>query len=375
MLRWILLAVVVIALTATATFVIQNGPDTDPRLGASATAPTGPHPTVEIVQPVVYDFGKMPHETKGTYSWEVKNVGQGRLDLWLEGKTTCSCTIAKLQKTVEDDTVQRPIVSVEPGSSTKIDLEWNTKQMPTDYSQGATIGTNDPARPTFKIGVKGKVYPPVVIFPPEAITLNGISNEEVTHTRVAVYSMDRPETKITKLSTSRPGLIVATQHPMKDSDHMQLKIKKGYRVEIEVRPGLPLGSFQDELVIETDHPKRPKVKVSIVGRTTGPISVVPPQLRMSSVNGAQGASQDLTMLVRGARPTKFEIARKPSKVDVKITPNDTPTQKGRYLLKITVPPGTAAGHINEEIILKTDHPKAGEVKIPTTILISNPDVG
>jgi hypothetical protein len=375
MLRWILLAVVVIALTATATFVIQNAPDSDPRAATAVNESAGPRPAVEIVQPLMYDFGKMPHETKGTYSWEVKNVGKGRLDLWLEGKTTCSCTIAKLQKTTDGEDVQRPIVSVEPGSSTKIDLEWNTKQMPTDYSQGATIGTNDPGRPSFKIGVKGKVFPPVVIFPPEMITLNGISNEEVSHARVAVYSMDRPETKITKLSTSRPAFIIATQHAMKDTDLMQLKIKNGYRVEIEVRPGMPLGAFQDELIIETDHPKRPVTKVSIAGRTTGPISVVPPQLRMSSVNGTQGATQDLTMLVRGARPTKFEIARKPSKVDIQITPNDTDSQKGRYRLKVTVPPGTAAGHIEEEIILKTDHPKAGEVKIPATILISNSDAG
>src|SRR5262249_36824775 len=258
---------------------------------------------------------------------------------------------------------------------TKIDLEWNTKNMGVEYSQGANIGTNDPTRPTFKIAVKGRVYPPVVIYPPEMITLNGISNEDVTRTRIAVFSKDRPETKIKKISTSRPALISAKASPLLKSDLVQLKVENGFRVDVEVRPGMPLGSFQDELIIETDHPKRPVLKVSIAGRTTGPISVVPPQLRMPTVNGSQGATQDLTMLVRGARPTKFEIARKPSKVDIKITPNDTASQKGRYRLTVTVPPGTSAGHIEEEIILKTDHPKAGEVKIPTTILISNADAG
>jgi hypothetical protein len=188
--------------------------------------------------------------------------------------------------------------------------------------------------------------------------------------------MDRPETKIKKLSTSRPAVIHASHHPMLETDRMQLKLKKGgYRVDVEVNPGLPLGEFRDELLIETDHPLRPVVKVAIAGRTTGPISVVPPQLRMPSVTGRQGATQDLTMLVRGARPTKFEVAHKPSQLDINIAPNDTASQKGRYRLTVTVPPGTPAGHIIEEIVLKTDHPKAGEVKIPVTILISNSEPG
>jgi hypothetical protein len=373
MLRWILVAAVVVALTATATFVIQYVPDSDTRTGSAVNESTGPQPKVEIEQPLLYEFGTMSQETKGTYAWEIKNVGEGRLDLWLEGKTTCSCTVAKLQKSEDNGDAPKPVVSVEPGNSTKIDLEWNTKTMGVDYSQGATIGTNDPSRPSFKIAVKGKVYPPVTIYPPEMITLNGISNEETTRTRIAVYSMDRPDLKIKKISTSRPGTIVATESPLSEDDVKQLKVKKGYRVDVAVKPGLPLGSFSDELVIETDHPLRPEVKVSIAGRTTGPISVLPPTLRMPSVTSSQGAIQDLTLLVRGGRPTKFEIAHTPAKLKVAITQNDTASQKGRYRLRVTVPPGTPAGAVEEEIILKTDHPRAGELKIPVVVLISNAD--
>ena len=243
-----------------------------------------------------------------------------------------------------------------------------------DYSQGATIGTNDPSRPSFSLTVKGKVYPPVVIFPPEMITLNGISNEEVTRTRIAVFSMDRPDMKIKKVSTSRPALIVATQEPLSESDRVQLKVPKGgYRVDVEVKPGMPLGTFQDELVIETDHPLRPVVKVTIAGKTTGPISVLPERLRMTNVTSSQGATQNLTLVVRSGKPTKFEVTHKPAKVDIKITPDEK--QKGRYRLTATVPAGTSAGHIEDVIVIKTDHPKASEVKIPVIILISNTDAG
>jgi RNA polymerase sigma-70 factor (ECF subfamily) len=47
--------------------------------------------------------------------------------------------------------------------------------------------------------------------------------------------------------------------------------------------------------------------------------------------------------------------------------NNTDPQKGGYRLEITARPGTAAGHLQEEILLKTDHPKAGGVRIPARI--------
>ena len=49
------------------------------------------------------------------------------------------------------------------------------------------------------------------------------------------------------------------------------------------------------------------------------------------------------ILVRGGRPTKFEVAYHPEKVDVKIVPDDTPTQKGRYKMTVTVPPERRPG--------------------------------
>lgn len=134
---------------------------------------------------------------------------------------------------------------------------------------------------------------------------------------------------------------------------------------------MPLGRFQDELVIETDHPLKPDVKMAITGNAVGPISVIPDRVRMPSVSSSQGASRDVTLLVRGGTPTKFEVVRHPEKLNVKIGPDDTTTLKGRYKMTVTVPPGTSAGPVDGEIVLKTDHPRAAEMKIPVTVGISN----
>ncbi len=55
----------------------------------------------------------------------------------------------------------------------------------------------------------------------------------------------------------------------------RLRIEGGYNVSVQVKPGMPVGQFHEELLIETDHPKRSEVRVSVGGRVIGPISVVP----------------------------------------------------------------------------------------------------
>ena len=55
----------------------------------------------------------------------------------------------------------------------------------------------------------------------------------------------------------------------------ELKTQGGNRVNIAIKPGMPLGTFREELIIETDHPDQPKITLTLVGSASGPISVMP----------------------------------------------------------------------------------------------------
>jgi hypothetical protein len=138
---------------------------------------------------------------------------------------------------------------------------------------------------------------------------------------------------------------------------------------------MPIGRFHDELTIETDHPLKSEARVQVTGNVTGPISVIPERVQLPTVSSSQGASRDLTILVRGGRPTKFTVGPHPEKVQVEIKPDDKATQKGRYTMTVTVPPGTSPGPVYGEIIIHSDHPAASELKVPVTILISNTGAG
>ena len=324
MLRWISFAAVVIALAGVATFMTQNAAVIEPTALPSASAtPEGPAPKVNVSEPLTHEFGIMPQLTTGKHAWAVKNLGDADLELWLES-STCSCTIAKL-KSVDGEEKQKIVVP--PQQSTSIDLEWETRTFHDDYHKGAVIGTNDPTYPTISLNVHGKVHAPVIIFPPEMINFESVSNEEPRSAKFAVFSADRPETKIVELTTSRPDFFVTKLDALTADECKQLKVTSGTRVNVTMKPGMPLGRFLDEIVIKTDHPLMPELKMSIGGSITGSITVIPERLRLPGVPSTQGASRDMTVLVRGGRPTKFEVAYHPEKVNVRITPDDTTTRE------------------------------------------------
>jgi hypothetical protein len=311
----------------------------------------------------------MSQHTKGLHSWDVKNTGAGTLELWLEG-TSCTCTVAKLQNEVGKEGEPKKKVVVPPGQTTPIEVGWDTKERP-NFVNTATLGTNDPTSPTVTFVIRGKVLPAVAVLPSQSITLSSISNEQTHRERLTVFSSDHSDFKLTKLTTSRPGLIVAEPVPLTPEEAKQLQVKAGYTVNLQIKPGMPPGGFREELVIQTDHLLQPEVRVTVEGNVMGPIAAVPEQLRMPNVASRDGVSREITLVVRDGKETHFEVVRRPEQVQVDLKP----AVQGRSIMTVRIPPGTPPGIINDRIVLKTDHPKVSKVEIPVTIVISRSEAG
>jgi hypothetical protein len=369
--RWILLAALVVALSTAATVALQYvqvEPKSDsPQFPVVENQP-GPKPWVEVLGDLTYKFDAKPQHDKFSNDWVIKNKGDGDLHLHLNA-TTCSCTVAEFP-----DHTKSKDITVKPGGETRLHLTFDTKEFEGPYAKSATVGTNDPKHPEITFAAEGKVFPAVVFFPPErTIGFSSIPNDVEHPAAVAMFSPDRPNLKIKKITSSKPDLIVADAVPLTKEEQAQIKAKGGgYRLSIRVKPGLPLGFFRDEIEIETDHPKQPKTKLTVTGKVVGPIALVPEHLRLHNISGRRGGSGQMTLMVRGFRDTKFEVEKKPEKLLVDISPTGGDSKAGKYKLTVTIPPGTSPGEIEDTIILKTDHPQASVVKIPIDVFILGP---
>lgn len=370
MMRWISLISVVIVGVGAAAFVYQTLPEPspvpEPTLDPHHATPEGPPPKLEIVGKKTHEFGTMGLGKKGAHTWEFKNVGQGPLDVWLE-ETTCSCTVATL-KSGEAERGKR--VTIAAGQSAPITVDWDTRR-PGRFAQSAMLGTTDPDNHDVTLSILGMVVPSVEARPSETVTFPDSSTEEALRTTLDVVSLARPGLKLTKVATSRPGLVAAEARPMSPEELEKLKVKSGYHLDVRVKPGMPSGRFTEEVLIDTDDPGRPSLKIALTGHVIGPIAVIPERLLMPSVPGIAGASRDIALVVRGNRETKLEVASKSEKLRVAISRSDKPEAKGRYRMTVTVPPGTPPGLIDQPIVLKTDYPQVGEVRVPVSIYVSS----
>jgi hypothetical protein len=245
-----------------------------------------------------------------------------------------------------------------------IELEWRARKRINDaFAQSATIGTNDPTWPSFTLRINGWVSAPVVAVP-EMVNLTPLYNGATRRVDIAVFSPDRPDLAISDIVSSRPDLIAVAMKPLAPDELAKLRAKAGYRLGVEIKPGMPLGWMSESLLVHTNHPDRPALDIHITGVVTGPISAVPARLSLRIGGARARGSRDVMLLVHDGRETHFDVVHTPVAVGVSIASAAAPAGKRRYRLTVTTVAEGKAGRGSDSIILRTDHPKAGEVAIP-----------
>jgi len=371
---WIILAVMAIGLTAAVTVALPLLATDTSTGGPGFPAPASsdePAGTVEVDGELTYKFGMMAQDSDGIHSWVFKNVGKGPLELRNLG-TDCSCTIAQLGKPTSVTDTAPSMLKVKPGSSEVIEVKWKTNKTDGAYKKNARIGTNDPKRPEVTLQVMGTVKPAVSFYPPEpTVNFQTVSNDETHTRRLAVFSGDRPDFKLTRVASTDPSLVEVASRALTDDEAKGIKASKGYMIEISTKMAAKLGAFAEDIIIETDHPKKKELRIPVLGRLSGPITFIPDRAVMRGVTSSDGGSQDLIVWVRGRTSTQFSVENKPESMDVSFEPIAQPADfnGSKYKMTIRVIPGTPPGRILGEIVLKTDHPQATEIKVPVDVLV------
>jgi hypothetical protein len=370
MLRWVIFSVAVVAVAAMATvgatYLIPDSSTTVvPTVAVKTEVPSGP-PGLASVEggDAIYNFGVMAQATEGKHEWSIVNKGSGTLTLStdpLTGGTSCSCTNGSIPK--------GQTITLEPGQTFPMVVSWNTKTWSHFHQTATVLVGNDPEHETIVFTIDGECHPPIVTMPAEArLDFQTVGNETSTPRFLGLASFDRPDLKVTAVKVN-PELFTTSVDSLTADEAKAMKVDKGVRVMVKIKPGAPIGSFHEEMVIETDHPKRPEVKFTLAGKVEGPIRFSPDHVRLL-LPAKEGGSETLTFWVRGQKATKFTVEKKPEKLDVRIDPQSSTGDATQYLFTLTVPPGMPSGtRIDETIILKTDHPHASEVKIPVQVFL------
>jgi hypothetical protein len=341
------------------------------RSSATSSEPRPPaasEPRVEVDAPL-YQFGTMQRGTTKSHEFVFRNVGHGPLTLRV-GNTSCKCTIGAVSD-----------APIPPGESVKVMLEWSALVNPGPFRQTATILTNDPLHSRVELLVEGEVTEATGIFPAD-LMFDKITAGDTRSAEVFVMAFAQEELKVgepTLSNTETRDYFDVRVEPVEPSALPNPKAKAGVRVRVTAKPGLRLGRFDQWLSLTTNIPDAEQLKIPIIGRVIGNISIHgrlwnedQGVLRFGRVTSADGASAQLNVVIRGDNADKVELTVDmvdPPELVAKLgKPNRVKDTLVHVPLVIEIPPGTPPmarldiyQHDEALVVLTTNQPDAPEI--------------
>jgi hypothetical protein len=341
--------------------------------GEAKISPSGANellPRLQVDEPV-YKFDSMQRGTKKSHEFVIKNVGAAPLKV-RAGTTSCKCTLSE----VSEDPIP-------PGGSSHVKVEWTAKSDSGPFTQTASILTNDPLHSTLELRVEGEILSASGVEPADLL-FDKIPVGESRTAQVYVMAMLQDD-----LTVSDPVLSDANTRdkfdvkiePVDPKDLPNKSAKKGVRITLTAKPGLPVGRFIEWLSVKTSLKDAETLEIPVVGEIVGDINVAgntwsedQGAVRLGSVKSSEGRKEKLSLMVRGeAAPTTTFKVQSVDPEDLKVTIGEPRKLRDNLVqvpLEIEIPAGTrpmvrldTAQGERGKIVLSTTHPKVKEMAI------------
>ena len=350
-------------------------PALDERIETSAAAaslPSGPKPKA-VVDQTEFNFGALDIQSKGSHEFLFRNTGDAPLTL-RDGGTSCRCAVSELSKE-----------STPPGGSAKVTLTWKPLEKPGPYQQTAKILTNDPARPQITLTVTGRITT-TMLFAPSELLFSRLSSGESATAQSKLFCFLEDPPKIlghTWSDASTAQHFEVTRRPLSADELKEESLaRSGWLFTVTLKAGMPQGSIQQKLLLQTSVASTPTMALPIHGAVVSEIAMFghgwdadKEILNLGEVPRGEGIQRKLTLVVRGpgCKDVKFELQSvEPSLLKVSLgKPGEINNGAVMQMpLTIDIPKNSPpANHLGSdqgklgEILLKTTHPRVPKLRI------------
>ncbi len=310
--------------------------------GPSSDGTASGKPIVEVVgEGADHDFGVMGRYQRRSHVFILKNSGTADLRVRLL-KTTCKCTLGKLDKDV-----------IPPGQTLEVQLEWKANSDEAEFRQSATLETNDIDRSTVILTVHGRLDRELEAIPSQfAVGRIGANESRVLQLQVFGHMEDPLNIRRSGWSESDIAQFFSLEQRGMTSEEIaaQPRATSGVVISVKIIPGLPLGAFQQSLRLFTDRSEDAFLEVPMSGTIVSDLSVIAGSfydvdrqlIRLGNVSQRTGKSVELHVMVKGEhrQRVRLQIAEvRPEWLRVKVG-EPQPLREGRvirYPVTVEVP--------------------------------------
>jgi hypothetical protein len=350
-----------------------NAPPLFPSSPAASTVARSQSPQV-LVDERNFDFGLVERKSKVRHTFKFTNIGEGTLTLTAGGTTCSMCTVSKLSKT-----------RLAHGETADVTIEYDSTNSRPEFRQSATIRTNDSEQPQVELNIFGSVVSRYQVVP-DHLVFSKISVNETKTAEVKIYSSLSYDVRVIKHEFSVPDTapFFEVQSRPIPNDELPDKpdVTSGCLLTVTIKPGLPLGPIRQTIRLELNTPDEEPLEIPIEAVVDSDISIVGGKgwhaevatLSMGAIRGAEGATRQLKILVRG--PDRHGVKVYPVKIDppwLKVVTGETSELNkdvDQIPLTIEIPSGTSAvNHLGSEqgklaeIMFETTHPQVKHMRM------------
>lgn len=331
-------------------------------------SPDGPWPRA-VVPETTYDFGRMrldgPDQKR---QFQISNEGEAPLEL-VAGKSTCQCTKFTLDREV-----------VGPGESATLTIEWQAKKLTQQFNHGGTVYTNDPEQTKLSFIVHGSIESSIVTKPQSVWSVGNIVGDEPGSVQATLFSRVIPKLTIEDVSAETEFTSVEYE-PMTDVELETNDALCGWKFNVSVRPGFPVGKLDDMLTMSISELEE-DVQVAVQANRPSDIRIIATRgtlfssekrlLSMGQFQAAKGHKSELTLIVNRGNfneELKFlEVESDPRSLRASLEPIGKPSEVwSRYRMTIEILPGgmrSQRSRGNEGTVrCRTNHPTEKEIVI------------
>ena len=344
-------------------------------------------PRVEVPKSQ-HAFGTIGTGSTGSHRFEIRNTGGGPLSL-TRGSTSCTCTVSDFESADGGSSNTTKIVPA--GESTFVTVQWKGKPPSGPFRQQATILTDDPRQPEVVFVVEGTVVPTWRAVP-EAITVPRLTSSATQRASAMIYTYGDALPQIKEVAIDHPQATqffsLVTSPLSAEEIAAETAATGGFRIDVEIRPGLPLGRLRQTITATIAMPEEMTVEVPLEGTVGGDLVLAGPgwdssrqALLLGTVSSTTGLRTRIFISAKGphrelVRPKVEETV--PESLEVTIGEGQ-PVGSGAVLripIDIVIPPGSRpVNHICSEqapagrIVLATGHPDSPSLTIPVCVVI------
>lgn len=233
---------------------------------AAASAADAQQPKIVVTDPVK-DVGQVTKGSKISHDFVVENKGSAPL-LISEVRPSCGCTVVSFDK------------AIAPGASGKVHTVVDTTDFSGPIAKDVTVLSNDPNTPRLRLVIKADVRPFVFADPGYARYIY-VQDEKPGTIVQTIYSSDFPGLKILDVKSPYPFIKVAYHEATKEERKAGIKGNQ-WRVSTTIQPNAPIGPLADFLVIKTNHPKQPTLKIPISGFVRPVMAATPDRIQLGT---------------------------------------------------------------------------------------------